>query len=33
MKNFNAEKEVNNIINFIRDYYKENNLGGSCFRN
>ena len=29
MKNFNAEKEVNNIINFIRDYYKENNLGGA----
>lgn len=25
---FNAEKETNNIIKFIRDYYKENNLGG-----
>lgn len=29
MKKFNAEKEVNNIIKFIRDYYKENNLGGA----
>jgi len=28
MKNFNAEKEVKNIIEFIRTYYKENNLGG-----
>ena len=25
---FNAKKEVKNIINFIRDYYKSNNLGG-----
>ena len=25
---FNAEKETNNIIKFIRNYYKENNLGG-----
>ena len=25
---FNAEKEVNNIIEFIRDYYNKNNLGG-----
>ncbi|MBQ8892062.1 MAG: NAD(+) synthase [Bacilli bacterium] len=29
MKDFNAEKEVNNIVKFIRDYYKENNLGGA----
>ena len=28
MKEFNAEYETNNIINFIRDYYKKNNLGG-----
>lgn len=27
--NFNAEKEANNVINFIRKYYKENNLGGA----
>ncbi len=25
---FNAEKEVNNIINFIRDYFKKNKLKG-----
>ncbi len=25
---FNAEKEKNKIVQFIRDYYKENNLGG-----
>jgi len=25
---FNAEKETNKIIEFIRNYYKENNLGG-----
>lgn len=25
---FNAEKETNKIIEFIRDYYKKNNLGG-----
>lgn len=25
---FNAKKEVNNIVNFIRKYYKDNNLGG-----
>ena len=25
---FNAEKEVNNIIEFIRDYFKKNNLKG-----
>lgn len=29
MKNFNAEKEANNVIEFIRNYYKENNLGGA----
>lgn len=29
MKNFNAEKETNNIISFIRNYYQENNLGGA----
>lgn len=29
MKNFNAEKEANNIIKFIRDYYEKNNLGGA----
>ena len=28
MKKFNVEYETNNIINFIRNYYKENNLGG-----
>ena len=28
MKEFNVEYETNNIINFIRNYYKENNLGG-----
>ena len=28
MKDFDAKKEVNNIINFIRDYYNKNNLGG-----
>jgi len=28
MKKFNAEKEVERIIDFIRKYYKENNLGG-----
>ena len=25
---FNVEKEVNNIVEFIRDYYKKNNLKG-----
>lgn len=29
MRNFNAEKETNNVIEFIRNYYKENNLGGA----
>ena len=28
MKKFDAEIEINKIINFIRDYYKKNNLGG-----
>ena len=28
MKKFNVEKETNNIINFIRKYYKDNNLSG-----
>lgn len=28
MKKFDAEIETNKIINFIRDYYKKNNLGG-----
>lgn len=28
MKNFNAEQETKKIIEFIRNYYKENNLGG-----
>ena len=28
MKKFDAKIEVNNIIGFIRDYYKKNNLGG-----
>ena len=29
MKNFDAKKETKNIINFIKDYYKKNNLGGA----
>ena len=29
MKKFNALKETENIINFIRDYYQKNNLGGA----
>ena len=29
MIKFEVEKEVENIINFIRKYYKENNLGGA----
>ena len=29
MREFNVEKEVNNVINFIREYYKNNNLGGA----
>ena len=28
MKEFNAERETKRIIEFIRKYYKENNLGG-----
>lgn len=28
MKKFNVEKEVNNIVDFIKKYYKDNNLGG-----
>lgn len=29
MKNFNVEKEVNNIVKFIRDYYEKNNVSGA----
>lgn len=29
MKEFNVEKETKNVIEFIRDYYKKNNLGGA----
>ena len=29
MKEFNAKKEAENVIEFIRNYYKENNLGGA----
>ncbi len=29
MKKFNAETEVNNIVNFVKNYYKDNNLGGA----
>ena len=29
MKKFNAEKEVKNIVKFVREYYKNNNLGGA----
>lgn len=29
MKNFNAIKETQNVIEFIRDYYKKNNVGGA----
>ncbi len=28
MKKFDAKKETEKVIEFIRDYYKENNLGG-----
>ena len=28
MKNFDVKKETERVINFIRDYYKKNNLGG-----
>ena len=26
---FNAEKEIENVVEFVRDYYKKNNLGGA----
>ena len=29
MKKINAELEVNNIVDFIKKYYKDNNLGGA----
>ena len=29
MRNFDVEREVNNVVEFIRDYYKKNNLGGA----
>ena len=29
MKNFNVEKETERVIEFVRNYYKENNLGGA----
>lgn len=29
MREFNAKKETENVIEFIRNYYKENNLGGA----
>lgn len=29
MKKFNAELEVNNIVDFIKKYYKDNDLGGA----
>ena len=29
MKKFNAEKETEKVVEFIRKYYKENNLGGA----
>ena len=29
MKMFEAKNEVNNIVQFIRNYYKDNNLGGA----
>lgn len=29
MKKFNVEKETKNVIEFIKDYYKKNNLGGA----
>lgn len=29
VKDFNAKKEVENIIKFIKEYYKNNNLGGA----
>ena len=29
MKNFDAKKETERVIDFVRTYYKENNLGGA----
>lgn len=29
MKNFDVQNETNHVIEFIRDYYKQNNLGGA----
>ena len=29
MKKFNAEKEAKRVIEFVRKYYEENNLGGA----
>lgn len=29
MKKFNAEKETDKVVKFIREYYKKNNLGGA----
>lgn len=29
MKDFNVQKETENIIKFIKDYYEKNNLGGA----
>ena len=31
MEKFNVEQETENIIKFIKDYYKKNKLGGSCY--
>ena len=28
-KEFNAKEEVKNIVKFVREYYKNNNLGGA----
>ena len=28
MRNFNVKEETEKVIEFIRNYYKENNLGG-----
>ena len=29
MKNFNVKEETKRVVEFIRNYYKENNLGGA----
>lgn len=29
MKNFDAKKETENVVEFIRDYYRKHNLGGA----